>query len=391
METLTADAPDGPVYRTGFAQQMATRAAFFAAGFCMSAWAPLIPYARARLVLDDGRLGLLLLCLGTGSVIAMPMAGMLAGRYGCRAVIATVAVLACLMLPILATAGSITSFAAALLCFGASIGTLDVVMNIQAALVERDSGRAMMSGFHGLYSVGGIVGAGGMSLMTSTGLSLLPATLVIVAATLVIVGVSYTSLLRSGGQTGGQTGGPAFALPHGHVVLLGLFCFVLFLAEGSVLDWSAVFLTTHRAMKESSAGLGYVAFATAMTTCRLAGDWIVHHIGPKRVVLFGGLCAATGFLLAVSVPSAIVGIIGFGLVGVGASNVVPVMFSAAGRQTAMPANLAIASITTLGYAGILLGPAMIGLFANLFGLAVGIGIVGAMVMSVALISTRVRL
>jgi len=371
----------------GSAQQWATRVSFFAAGLCMSAWAPLIPFVKARLQLDDAQLGALLLCLGAGSMVGMPIAGVAAGRLGCRRVIAFTALLACTMLPVLAFAGHVAVLAAALVVFGAAIGSLDVSMNIHAVIVERLSGRAMMSGFHGLYSVGGIAGAGSMSGMISIGLSPLAATLVLVASVVVMVVASYRSWLTEGSE-GGSTG---FVMPHGRVVLIGLFCFVLFLAEGSVLDWSAVLLTSLRGVSEAHAGIAYAAFSTAMTICRLTGDRIVATFGPAKVVLVGALCAATGFVIAAKVPSAGASILGFALVGMGASNVVPVMFSAAGNQKRMPTHLALAAVTTMGYAGLLTGPAMIGFIARAAGLAAGLLTVAAMLVGVALVSVPARL
>ena len=140
-------------------------------------------------------------------------------------------------------------------------------------------------------------------------------------------------------------------MPHGVVLLMGVCCAVLFLAEASVQDWSGVLLTTTRGVEASHAGVGYVAFASAMTICRLVGDPIVRGLGPSRVVVLGSLTAAGGFMLAALAPYPSIDIIGYGLVGIGAANVVPVMFSAAGRQTVMPANLAIPAMTTIGYAG----------------------------------------
>lgn len=371
---------------SGTAQQVATRAAFFMAGFAMSAWAPLIPFVRTRLDVNDGQLGALLLCLGGGSVIGMPMAGTLAGRFGCRRVIMIAVLIICGALPILSVAGHVAVIAAALLCFGAAIGTLDVVMNIHAVIVERGSGRSMMSGFHGLYSVGAFAGAGSISLLISAGATPLLATSLAVSFVLLLLAVSGRSLL----PYGGDRDAPAFVWPHGRVLLLGGFCFVVFMAEGSVLDWSAVFLNTSRGMEKAHAGLGYVAFSVAMTVCRFLGDGIVRRMGPSRVVLLGALCAAVGFLIAVLVPYAAVSIVGFALVGVGASNVVPVLFSAVGRQTAMPTNLAIAAMTTLGYGGILTGPAVIGFLASAFGLNIGLIVVAALLTGVALTSTRTK-
>ena len=382
---MTAAAPPADPPRAGVAHQMAARAAFFLAGFAMSAWAPLIPFAKARLNISDGHLGVLLLCLGTGSVIGMPAAGGLAGRFGCRKIITISALLACGMLPVLAAAPNVATVAVALLLFGAAVGTLDVVMNVQAVIVEARSGRSMMSGFHGLYSVGSIAGASCVSALLSLHATPVAAAVAVTLLSVATLAAAFPWLLPEGGGSGG----PAFAVPRGLVLALGLFCFVMFLAEGSVLDWSAVLLTTLRGVDESHGGVGYVAFAVAMTACRLTGDRIVAKLGARRVVIFGGLIAAGGFVLAAAVPSAIASIIGFALVGLGASNVVPVMFTAAGRQTAMPTNLAIAAITTLGYAGILLGPAAIGFISAVVGLPVALCFVAGLLLCVAAASVRV--
>ncbi len=147
----------------GARERIATRIAFFIGGFAVSAWAPLIPFAKRKLALDDGQLGLMLLCLGVGSVLLMPLAGGLAARFGCRRAILVAGMAICLSLPALMLAPSVPLLALVLAVFGASLGVLDVVMNVQAVIVERASGRAMMSGFHGMYSVGGIAGAGGVA------------------------------------------------------------------------------------------------------------------------------------------------------------------------------------------------------------------------------------
>ena len=155
-------------------------------------------------------------------------------------------------------------------------------------------------------------------------------------------------------------------------------------AEGAVLDWSAVFLTAVRNIDPATAGFGYVAFAVTMTVGRLTGDRVVHRLGATRVVLFGSLLAASGFLLAILAPSWMLSIIGFGLVGAGASNVVPVMFSAAGRQHVMPTHLAVAAITTMGYAGVLLGPALLGFVAKATTLSFALGLLAALLVAVAM-------
>src|SRR5471032_948668 len=347
MTSISTAAPVAP----GRLEQFSTRVSFFIAGFGLAAWAPLVPYAKARMGLDEGTLGLLLLFLGVGSIIAMPLAGVLAARFGCRRVTICSSVLICLCLPLLV---------ATLFVFGASMGALDCTINIQAIIVERASGRTMMSGFHGLFSVGGIVGAGGVSGLLSLGASPLIATVVVVAVIIIALIKAAPHLL----SYGSESDGPAFAIPRGVVLFIGLLCFTVFLTEGAMLDWSAVFLTSLRGVENSYAGLGYAVFALTMTLGRFFGDAVVRRVGPNRVIILGGLLAALGLALTILVPAWEVALLGYALVGAGCSNIIPVCFSAVGRQRSMPENVAVPAITTLGYGGILVGPAAIGFVAH---------------------------
>ncbi len=366
----------------GVAEQRATRVAFFITGFGNSAWAALVPFAKAGADISDGALGLLLLCLGIGSIVTMPAAGAFTAKFGCRRVIIVAALVIAATLPFLATFSALPLLVVTLMLFGAGIGAIDVAMNIQAIIVERASGRSMMSGFHGLFSLGGIAGAGGMAALLSAGAPPMLAALCVSAGILAALAIAAAHLL----PYGARNDGPAFALPHGIVLFIGALCFVLFLAEGAVLDWSAVFLTSIRHMATSYAGLGYAAFATTMTIGRLAGDRIVDRLGQNRVVLIGGLCAALGFIVATAVPSWQVALFGYALVGIGCANIVPVLFSAVGRQSVMPENVAVPAIATLGYAGILAGPAGIGFIAHLTSLPTAFLVLAAMLLAVALSS-----
>jgi MFS family permease len=368
-------------------EAFSTRLVFLIVGFGSAAWAPLVPFAKARVGVDEGVLGLLLLCFGIGSIVTMPLAGALTGRFGCRRVIVTAALALCLALPVLAWTSSLPLLVAALFVFGGGVGAVDVSVNIQAIIVERASGRSLMSGFHGFYSLGGIAGAVGVTAFLSAGATPLVATLVVSVACLATLGVAAPHLLAYGGH--GE--GPAFAFPHGVVWFLGILCFILFLAEGSVLDWSALFLSSVRGMAKAYAGLGYAAFALTMTLGRLSGDRIVQRFGGGNIILFGGLCAAGGFALATLVGSWPVALVGYALVGVGCSNVVPVLFTSVGRQTDMPQSVAVPAITTLGYAGILVGPAAIGFVAHAASLPVAFLILALMLLGVAASGRLLRL
>ncbi|HEU5088211.1 MAG TPA: MFS transporter, partial [Roseiflexaceae bacterium] len=285
----------------------------------------------------------------------------------------------CLALPCLALASTVPALALALVVFGAGVGSVDVTVNIQAVIVEKAAGRAMMSGFHGLFSAGGIVGAGGMSALLWAGASPLFATLCVV----VLIVLSLVTFGRWLLPYGSERDTLLFVWPRGFVLFIGLLSLICFLAEGAILDWGAVFLTSVRDVDPAYAGWGYTIFSITMTICRLTGDRIVHALGGFRVILAGGLSAAAGLALVVLAPSWLVALVGFGLVGVGASNIVPVLFSAAGRQTVMPVNLAIAAMTFLGYTGGLLGPAVIGFVAHAASLSVALLGVAALLVFVA--------
>jgi predicted MFS family arabinose efflux permease len=367
-------------------EQRSTRIVFFIAGFGMAAWAPLVPFAKARAGIGDGALGLLLLCLGVGSLVTMSLAGALAARFGCRRVVIASTVPLCLVLPLLATVSSPALLAVALLVFGASLGAIDVTMNIQAIIVERASGRAMMSGFHGLFSIGGMAGAACVAALLGAGASPLTATLCVVGGIIVALAMAASHLLPQGSEREG----PAFAMPHGVVLFIGALCFIAFLAEGAMLDWSAVFLTSVRGVETAYGGLGYAVFSLTMSIGRLTGDRIVQRFGGTGVIAIGGICASAGFAFATLVPWWQMTLLGYALIGVGCSNIVPVLYTSVGRQTVMPEYVAVPAITTLGYLGILAGPAAIGFIAHAASLSAAFLILGILLLGVAMSGRLLR-
>jgi predicted MFS family arabinose efflux permease len=358
--------------------RLATRLAFLAAGFGIACWAPLVPFAKARLAIDDGTLGILLLCLGIGSVIAMPFTGVLSARFGARTVIVAGGIGMAVLLPLLAVAQTPIALGAVLLGFGASLGSLDVAMNIHAVDVEKATGRPLMSGFHALFSIGGFAGSGMMTILLTAHLTPLTGALFGSAITLGAIALAWPRLMKGGPVEKG----PVFVMPHGILLVLALLAGITFLAEGAILDWSALLLTTSGIVAVANGGLGYMLFSIAMTVGRLLGDRIVARLGDHRVLFWGGLTAVAGFVVLLTVPVTAIALGGFLLIGLGASNVVPVLFRQAGAQTVMPAGLAIAAITTTGYAGILIGPAAIGFVAHLVGLSTAFWLLALLLLSV---------
>lgn len=365
----------------------ATRIIFFLAGFITATWAVIVPFARANTGANEAQLGTLLLCLGVGALIAMPVTGWLTSRFGCRRVILVAVALIVISTPWLAVLSDPLLLALALLVFGIGIGVTDCAMNIQAILVEKQAAKPVMSGFHGMYSVGGIAGAGFMTLILAMGFSVLTGCLLAVAAVIIMTLVSVSGLLTYANPAEG----PVFAVPRGSVLIIGIICFAVFLTEGTVLDWSAVYLTDVRAIPVSLGGLGYTCFAVAMTVARLTGDRIISSLGRLPVVLGGALVAAAGMAMVTFIAFWPLALLGYTLVGAGCANIVPVMFSAAGRQTVMPQAVAIPAITTLGYLGVLSGPAVIGYVAHYTHLGFSFSLIMALMLVVGAVSLTLNL
>ncbi|WP_243050205.1 MFS transporter [Dyella sp. RRB7] len=363
------------------AARRSTQLIFLVAGLGMSVWAPMVPYAKSRLGLDDAQLGLALLALGGGPMLSMPLVGWMTHRLGNRSVIVGAGLLMCLALPWLAVVSSVTALVAALLYFGIVLGAVDVAMNAHAVDVERLDGGRLMSGFHGLFSVGGLSGAALMSGLLAAGMSLGSAAVAVALLLAVLVWWLRGGLLADVHEAS-ATRRTGFRLPHGLVWLLGLLCFVSFLSEGAMLDWSAVFLRDFRGVAAASAGLGYACFSIAMATGRLVGDRIISRTGPVWAVRAGAALAAAGFLLSAGVPGVWPSLVGFVLIGLGASNIVPVLFSAAGRLPGTSPAIAIAMATTLGYAGLLSGPALIGFLSHVCSLPIAFAAVAGLLLLV---------
>jgi predicted MFS family arabinose efflux permease len=365
---------------------LGTRIVFLIAGLGMSAWAPLVPFASQRLALSGASLGGLLLCLGIGSLAAMPITGGLIARFGGRSVMLCSTLVVLAVLPLLATLDVMWLMAGTLMIFGAGLGMLDVAMNVQAVEVEKAARKPMMSGFHGFFSLGGIIGAGSVSLLLGSGLTPLQAVGMVMVLIVLLLLWSLPTLMT---ERLHQPDQPWLVIPRGWVAFLGLLCFILFLAEGAVLDWGALLLLQSPGMSAAHAGLGYAVFSVAMTIGRLTGDKVIQRFGRYPVMLTGALAAAAGMTLAVLLPWPQIALLAFLLVGFGLANTVPMLFNAAGNQHDMPSNLAISAMTTLGYAGILSGPALIGLISQWISLSGAFLLIALLLLAVAASARRV--
>lgn len=356
--------------------KLATRLAFFIAGFGLACWAPLVPFAQSRMQAEPALLGAVLLCLGLGALIGMPAAGGISAKAGSRMVIIMGSVGIMVALPLLALLSTPPGIGAALFLFGLSIGATDVAANIHGSEVQDRAGMPLMSGFHGFYSVGGLIGAVVMTLLIATGLHILLATMAVVFTVLLCLLVIRNKFLR----TLTVNDAPLFVLPKGKVTVIGLLAMVIFLAEGAMLDWGALLLIKEKSIPTDIAGSGYVVFAVAMTLSRFVGDRLVSLTGERRMLALGVIFTAIG-LFVISVSSSIIIVFGaIAITGFAAGNVVPILFTRAGKQNSMAPSLAISAASMLGYLGVLLGPAAIGFIAHYTGLANAFCFLAALVM-----------
>ena len=345
----------------GMREVHATRAFFFIGGFGTATWAPLVPLLRERLMVGDDVLGMLLLCIGVGSLLTMPLSGALAMRLGCRRVVMMASLLFAAILLLVSCVDALSLAVPIALIFGAVMGCIDVVVNIVAVLEEKGIGRRIMSGMHAFWSLGGFVGAGLYGVWVGLlGLTPFQSTAIAAGLILLLTAVFGRHLIPYGGG-----GGALLALPRGIIVFVGMTAFIAFLSEGAVMDWGGVYLTTVRGMDLALAGTGYSVFSAAMLTMRFLGDCVVQRIGALPVAVGGALLAFGGILLVMFAPVDALLYVGFFAIGIGSANIVPVFFSLMGRQNVMPVSAAVSAVSTMGYLGILAGPAAIGFVSSL--------------------------
>jgi MFS family permease len=355
---------------------------FFINGAALASWVPHIPAIKSRHMMSDGQLGLVLLSMAAGSVVALPVAGWLVGRLGSRVMTAAAGIALCLALPLPVASPSVALLSLSLALLGACNGLLDVSMNAQAAEVEQRVGRPIMSSFHALFSLGGVAGALLAGGAMAVGIGDVAHVRVSAFVALSAAAVALPGLARP--RAAGGHAGPAVARPSGTLLTLGILALLGLMAEGAMADWSAVYLHDTLGSSPSVAAVGFAAFSLAMAVGRFTGDVLVGRLGPRRVLRGSSVVAAVGLGTALLLGHPAIGVVGCALVGLGIANIIPVLFSAAARVPGVPPGQALAAVATTGYLGFLAGPPLIGVVAEAAGLAVGLGLVSGACAFVAL-------
>ncbi len=363
--------------------RLGTSLVFFICGIGHGTWAPRLADIKEKIGASDGQLGLALLMLGIGALIAMPVTGALVGRVGSRGMSTITAAAHGLAFPLMAFAWDWISLGGAMLLYGLAIASLDVAMNVQATEVEERYGRPIMSSFHGIYSVGDMTGALVTALAATFALGLGPH-FTIAAVIILLAGVGGCRMMISVRDEAREDGhAHAFVRPSGVLIVIGLIAFAALLAEGSVGDWSAIYLSDHQGANTRTAAIALTVFALAMAVMRFLGDRLVARFGPFAMLQISGVLAATGLTIALLTNAPSIAILGYGIAGLGIAVLFPVALSVAPKLSGMSKGASVAAVATLGYGGFLVGPPVIGLLADQIGLPLALGIVVVLAAAIA--------
>jgi len=375
---------------------LATAAVFALNGTVIAAWISRLPATRDRLEADPRTIGLTLLTLGLGSLVAMPFVGRLAHRFSSGPVVIVTSVVSGLGLVAAALAPTVVTTGIALFAMGTCYGSWDVAMNIQGSYVDRRAGRDYMPRYHACWSVGAIVGAACGALAAGAGVALgvhfAVAAVVAVSLTIVIVLREYLDdrepdevVVDSDGADPATGGVRRARLLTRRIVLIGVITLCGTLLEGSAADWVTLYLTDDRAQTQSAAAFGYTVFAMAMALSRFGGTPVITRLGRGRAVRIAGVLAALGITAALALPAMPGILIGIALWGVGTALVFPAAMSAGGEQPGRAAD-AIAAVSTIGYGGFLIGPPLIGLLAQQVGIGTALWILPALAIGIVILA-----
>jgi MFS family permease len=366
--------------------RIAVATVFFANGAGLASWVPHIPMVQATLGLGPSVLGLALLAMAVGALVGIPLSGWATARIGSRTIVRLVALVFFLALPLPVLAPSLPALVVALFVLGAGNGALDVSMNAQAVAIEARAPRPIMSSLHGMWSLGGLTGAGFAAAALAAGVS--PAHHVVAAVILFggATALAVTQLLPPSADVAGDD--RRFARPTRAVVGLGVIAFLGLLVEGAMGDWSAVYLQRTLGTTSATAALGFAAFSLTMAAGRFAGDALVARFGNERVIRRSTGAAALGLGIALVASNPLAAIAGFACVGFGIANLIPIVFRAAGGLAGVAPSEGIAAVGTFGYVGFLAGPPTIGLVAEATALPAALGL---LVVALAWIAVGARL
>lgn len=341
--------------------RFAISALFLLNGAVLGSWAPQIPLLLPRHGITEAVLGLLILGMGIGAMAAMCLSGRLTARHGSRALVRITAIGCALTLPASVLAPNVASLVLAMAAMGGSIAMMDVATNANAVELEQSSGRAILSSTHGFWSVGGFLGGAlggpGIAAFGSAGHALLVA-----ALCLAVLALSWSHLFAAPkvDHSFEAEKGPGMWRQGWTIYLIGVMALLSFVPESAILDWSALYLSSVHGASVAESGLAFGLFSACMAGMRFCGDAVRNRVGAVPLLRVSGVVAASGMTVVALAPSTLWATAGFALTGIGLANLVPILFSAAGRQGGPNPGAAIAAVSFIGYGGMLMAPSLIG-------------------------------
>ncbi|WP_199118738.1 MFS transporter [Pedobacter sp. ASV28] len=390
MSTIT-DSSDLSVKETSKYSKKTIRLAvslfYFGQGLVFASWASRIPDLKAMLNLSDAALGSILLALPIGQLITMPLSGRLVAVFGSKRILTLATPLYALCLTNLSLATQGWQLALFLLLFGISGNLCNIALNTQAVTAEGHYGKPIMSSFHGSWSLGLFTGALVGLLMMNLHLPTNTHFWIIAIMAWLHIFVNHRFLLVGKAV---QKDKPKFLMkPQGVLVQLGIIAFCSMAAEGAMMDWSGVYFKEIVNAPAKWVILGYASYSAMMTIGRFVGDKFIASLGRKTMLQLCGVIISTGMFLSVAFPNLILATIGFMLVGLGVSVIIPMTYTIAGNNHKIPSSLAIAMVSSIGYFGFLMGPPLIGYISELFNLRYSFALVGCFGILISLLVRKI--
>lgn len=334
---------------------------FLCHGVLLGGWVTHIPLAKEQLGVGPGIFGLALLSFAAGAVMSMPITGVLINLFGSARLCWVTGLMFALNLFAPAFAPNLPLFVLGGVLLGASVGSMDVAMNAHGLAVEKALKTPVMSAFHGMFSIGAAIGTlGGAWWMGIAGPMAQLLSISLVGAAGIVASIPL--LLPAHVDKG--LSGSHFAMPTKATIGLGLLCFLALMVEGSVADWAAIMLRERFVVDAASAAYAFGFYQTGMAIARFTGDGLRLRFGAVRMVWVSAVLAAVGTAIALVAPSIMLSMLAFFVAGIGIGNVAPVLFAGGGRLEPDAPGRGIAAVTSLGYAGFLAGPPLIGIVAE---------------------------
>ncbi len=357
--------------------RLAVKIFFFLNGFVHANYFSRLPRIQEQFAIDNGVVGLVLLSSSVGALVAMPFTGWLIIRNGSRRLTIIGTILYCSMIPFIPLMPTLWALIILFFTLGVSSGMLDVAMNSQAVMVEKQMQKPIMTSFHALFSIGMALGAVGGAFFTKLGTGMFIHFALVSAISLVAVFIARYYLVHDKPQVK-ATEEPAFRLPNAAMVSIGVIAFCCMLGEGAMADWSTNYMENIAKADHSLAPLGLSAFALAMTIGRIFGDGARVKFGDRSLMVACGLVATLGLSIAIIFTQPLIVIAGLFVVGIGLSAIVPIAYSIAGHTKDLPPGVGLAMVTTVGYSGFLFGPPVIGFIAQWQSLRIALGLVAVL-------------